>query len=270
MPELPEVEVTRMGIASAITGQQIQHLKLGKPLRWPLGIAPESLQGRTVQNLRRRGKYLIFELDQGLLLMHLGMSGSVQVAPHGSQAGLHDHVEMYFEHGILRLHDPRRFGALIYAENATSGLAPKLLAKLGVEPLTPEFTPQVLQTGFKNRQISIKQALLAGDVVVGVGNIYACEALFLAKIRPTTAAGKISLQRLVRLHAAIQQVLSQAIAQGGSTLKDFVGVHGNAGHFQLTANVYGRAGLPCKQCGNLIRQITQGQRSTFFCAHCQK
>lgn len=270
MPELPEVEVTRMGIADAIVGQRIRRLTLGKPLRWPLGVASDALQGRVVRNLRRRGKYLLFDLERGMLLMHLGMSGSVRVAPHGSASGAHDHVEMVLETGILRLHDPRRFGALVYAESEHAAIARKLLGGLGAEPLSDDFTPQVLQQGFRGRSVSVKQALLAGDVVVGVGNIYACEALFLAGIRPAAAAGKISLRRLERLHAAIRQVLAQAIAQGGSTLRDFVGVHGNAGHFQLTANVYGRKGQPCHQCGAPVRHIVQGQRSTFFCAVCQK
>ncbi|SHE43591.1 DNA-(apurinic or apyrimidinic site) lyase [Lampropedia hyalina DSM 16112] len=269
MPELPEVEVTRMGIADAIVGQPIHALRLGKPLRWPLGIAPQQVQGRVVRALRRRGKYLLFDLSEGLLLMHLGMSGSVRVAALDSVAGVHDHVEMVFDEGILRLHDPRRFGALVYAQSDTAPMARKLLGGLGVEPLSPDFTPATLQRGFAGRQVSIKQALLAGNVVVGVGNIYACEALFLAGIDPAVAAGSVGRQRLVRLHAAIVQVLSQAIAQGGSTLRDFVGVHGNAGHFQLTAHVYGRAGEPCHHCQTPIRQMVQGQRSTYFCPRCQ-
>lgn len=270
MPELPEVEVTRLGIAAAIEGRQLKALRLGKPLRWPLGIAPEQVCGRTVSRVSRRGKYLLFELDQGVLLMHLGMSGSVQVVLPGSKAGVHDHVEMVFEHAVLRLHDPRRFGALVYAPSLQHPIAQKLLAHLGVEPLTPEFTPLTLRMGFVNKKQNIKQALLAGDVVVGVGNIYASEVLFLAGIRPTTAASKVGIIRLKRLHAAIQQVLSDAIAMGGSSLRDFVGVHGNAGHFQLTAKVYGRKGLPCYECSTPIRQIVQGQRSTYFCPVCQK
>ena len=270
MPELPEVEVTRLGIAASIEGQQLQSLKMGKPLRWPLGVDAASLSGRVVTRVLRRGKYLVFELDQGVLLMHLGMSGSVRVVPPGTPAGVHDHVDMVFAHAILRLHDPRRFGALVHAPALDGPVAQKLLGHLGVEPLTTDFTPMTLREGFAGRRQNIKQALLAGDVVVGVGNIYASEVLFLAGIRPTVAASKVSLPRLKRLHAAIGQVLTHAIAQGGSSLKDFVGVHGNAGHFQLSAQVYGRKGQPCHTCGTPIRQMVQGQRSTYFCPVCQK
>lgn len=170
----------------------------------------------------------------------------------------------------MRLHDPRRFGALVYASGDTDPVVAKLLGGLGVEPLTDAFTPLVLRNGFYQRRQSVKQALLAGDVVVGVGNIYACEVLFLAGIRPTLAAGKLSMRRLVRLHGAIQTVLQRAIDQGGSTLKDFVGVDGNAGHFQTMTHVYGRAGQPCHQCGTRIAHLVQGQRSTYFCPRCQR
>ncbi|RMX06383.1 bifunctional DNA-formamidopyrimidine glycosylase/DNA-(apurinic or apyrimidinic site) lyase [Corticibacter populi] len=271
MPELPEVEVTRLGIAPAVTGQRLEALRLGKPLRWPLGCAPEQLAGSTIEGVRRRGKYLLFDLDGGrLLMLHLGMSGSVRILPRNLPFGPHDHVDMVFAGYLLRLHDPRRFGALVFAESADAPLVRKLLAGLGVEPLSEDFTVEALARGLRQRSLSIKQALLAGDVVVGVGNIYASEALFLAGIRPTTPAGKISRLRLARLHAAIVQVLSEAVRRGGSSLRDFTAADGSHGHFQLSANVYGRQGQPCRQCGSPIRQIVQGQRSTYYCPHCQR
>ncbi|RMX07051.1 bifunctional DNA-formamidopyrimidine glycosylase/DNA-(apurinic or apyrimidinic site) lyase [Allofranklinella schreckenbergeri] len=287
MPELPEVEVTRLGIAPAIEGQTLRQLILGKPLRWPLGCDPQALAGRRVAAVTRRGKYLLIHLragvdeagddaEGGVLLLHLGMSGSVRLlqrdGPHGPlpARGPHEHMEMVLDRHVLRLHDPRRFGALVYAPSVQDAAAQKLLARLGLEPLSAEFTPQALAQGLRGRRTPIKQALLAGDVVVGVGNIYASEALFLAGIHPAREAGRISAPRLARLHAAIVQVLSQAIAQGGSSLRDFVAVDGSHGHFQLAARVYGRSGQPCLQCGSAVRQITQGQRSTYYCPRCQR
>ena len=270
MPELPEVEVTRRSFAHRIAGARIQGLHLGKPLRWPLGCEPQRLAGRLVQGVRRRGKYLLMDLDDGLLLWHLGMSGSLIFAPELPPPGIHDHVNLITDRGVLRLHDPRRFGALVYAPSQHSVEAHKLLGHLGVEPLDGEFTPAVLYAGLQKRHAPIKQVLLAGDVVVGVGNIYASEALFLAGIRPTTKAQRISQQRAQRLHAAIINVLSRAVEKGGSTLKDFSSAAGEAGYFQLEAAVYDREGEPCRVCAKPIRKITQGQRSTFFCAVCQR
>ncbi|MDO4723136.1 MAG: bifunctional DNA-formamidopyrimidine glycosylase/DNA-(apurinic or apyrimidinic site) lyase [Comamonadaceae bacterium] len=271
MPELPEVEVTRQGIAPAITGQRIAALVLGKPLRWPLGCAPAALAGRTVQAVRRRGKYLLIELDgPDLLLLHLGMSGSVRILPLGTPAGPHDHADLVFGHALLRLHDPRRFGALVYAPSADAPIVRKLLGRLGVEPLSESFTPAHLAAALRGRRISIKQALLAGQAVVGVGNIYASEALFLAGIDPHTPAGQLRRPRLERLHAAIVQVLSEAVQRGGSSLRDFVASDGSHGHFQLAARVYGRQGQPCPRCGAAIRLSTQGQRSTYHCPRCQR
>jgi formamidopyrimidine-DNA glycosylase len=270
MPELPEVEVTRLSFAERIQGARINTVRLGKPLRWGLGCDPAALVGRVVRGVRRRGKYLLVDLDRGLLLMHLGMSGSLGFAPSLPAAGVHDHFDMATDLGILRLHDPRRFGAVVYVEAESSPEARKLLDKLGMEPLTPEFEIEAFHTGLKRRQAPIKQVLLAGDLVVGVGNIYASEALFLAGIRPTTRAARISLPRARKLHAAVRDVLQRAVDKGGSTLRDFSNAHGESGYFQLEAMVYDRDGLPCKVCGTHIRSIRQGQRSTYFCVHCQK
>ncbi len=270
MPELPEVEVTRLSFADRIAGAQIERIEIGKPLRWPLGCEPASLVGRRVLQVRRRGKYLLLDLDPGLLLMHLGMSGSVMFARQLGARGTHDHFEMVTHLGTLRLNDPRRFGAVVFAPDQGSPGAQKLLGKLGLEPLSADFTPQLFVDGLRQRTGAVKQVLLAGDLVVGVGNIYASEALFLAGIRPTVRANRISRARASRLHGAIQQVLARAVARGGSTLRDFSNAHGDMGYFQLEAMVYGRAGETCRVCSTPIKSIRQGQRSTFFCPTCQK
>ena len=270
MPELPEVEVTRLSFADRIAGGRVESVRMGKPLRWPLGCEVAELAGRRVHGVRRRGKYLLMDLDQGLLLLHLGMSGSLVFARELPPAGVHDHFEMRTNLGILRLNDPRRFGAVVHVSGETDPRAVKLLGGLGVEPLGEDFMATAFHAGLKLRRSPIKQVLLAGDLVVGVGNIYASEALFLAGIRPTTRASAISKPRAARLHAAIRDVLGRALAKGGSTLRDFSNAHGESGYFQLEAMVYDRAGLPCKVCGTPIRLLRQGQRSTFFCPSCQK
>lgn len=270
MPELPEVEVTRLSFADRIAGGRIDAVRLGKPLRWPLGCDPASLVGRSVQAVDRRGKYLLLHLDEGLLLLHLGMSGSLRFAPVLPPAGVHDHAELVTSRGVLRLHDPRRFGALVYAQGTDDPVARKLLDGLGVEPLGPGFDPLAFHAALQKRRAPIKQVLLAGDVVVGVGNIYASEALFAAGIRPTTRADRISRPRARRLHQAIVEVLGRALALGGSTLRDFSSAEGQGGYFQLDAMVYGRAGQPCRVCGTPVRLLRQGQRSTFWCPVCQK
>ena len=270
MPELPEVEVTRRSFAERIAGARIEAVRVGKPLRWPLGIAPERLVGRTVTGVRRRGKYLLVDLDRGLLLMHLGMSGSLRFDHVMPEAALHDHFDLLTDKGVLRLNDPRRFGAVVYAPGETSAEAVKLLGGLGVEPLGEGFDLDAFHAGLKKRKAPIKQVLLAGDLVVGVGNIYASEALFLAGIRPTLAAHRISRPRAARLQAAIRDVLARAVAKGGSTLRDFSNAQGESGYFQLEAMVYDRAGEPCRVCGTSVKMMRQGQRTTYFCPHCQK
>lgn len=270
MPELPEVEVTRLSFADRIAGARVLNVQMGKPLRWPLGKAPQSLVGRTVRSVTRRGKYLLLNLDEGLLLLHLGMSGSLQFAAQLPPRGVHDHFELETSRGRLRLHDPRRFGAVVHANSQDDPVARKLLGGLGVEPLEAGFDPLRFHAALHQRRSSIKQVLLAGDIVVGVGNIYASEALFMAGIRPTLRADRLSKPRAARLHGAIVTVLRRALALGGSTLRDFSSAEGQSGYFQLDAMVYGREGLPCRVCGTPIKTIRQGQRSTFFCVQCQK
>jgi formamidopyrimidine-DNA glycosylase len=270
MPELPEVEVTRLSFAPAIAGAKIRSVRLNKPLRWPLGCDVAQLEGKTVMAVRRRGKYLLLDLDQGLLLMHLGMSGSLSFSKHLPPAGQHDHFEMLTNHGTLRLNDPRRFGAVVYAGSESDPVAQKLLGKLGMEPLSDDFNLAQFQAALKRRKTAIKQVLLAGDIVVGVGNIYASEALFMAGIRPTASASGLTKPRAKRLHAAIRAVLARAVEKGGSTLRDFSSANGDAGHFQLEAMVYAREGQPCRVCASPIKSLRQGQRSTFYCPTCQK
>ncbi|WP_180125488.1 bifunctional DNA-formamidopyrimidine glycosylase/DNA-(apurinic or apyrimidinic site) lyase [Rhodoferax sp. BLA1] len=270
MPELPEVEVTRRSFVDAIEGAQVLAVFLGKPLRWPLACLPQELVGRSVKTVDRRGKYLLIALSQGWLLVHLGMSGSLRFAADLPAPGVHDHFELLTTRGCLRLNDPRRFGAVVYVESLSASLAIKLLGHLGMEPLSEAFELGLFAQGLKRRQAPIKQVLLAGELVVGVGNIYASEALFLAGIRPTSPAHTLSRPKVTRLHAAIRDVLARAVEQGGSTLRDFSSSDGKPGYFQLEAMVYGRAGLPCRRCDTVIKLLRQGQRSTFYCPTCQK
>lgn len=270
MPELPEVEVTRQSFAHRIAGAQVLHMRMGKPLRWPLGVPPQSLVGQRVGHVGRRGKYLLLELSDGVLLLHLGMSGSLHFAQDLPEAGVHDHMDLVTSQGTLRLHDPRRFGAVVWASDMDAPVVHKLLDHLGAEPLGDAFVAQDFHQALRKRRASIKPVLLAGDVVVGVGNIYASEALFAAGIRPTVHADRLSLPRVKRLHAAIRDVLSRAVAAGGSSMRDFVNAHGQAGHFQQAWAVYGRAGQPCHVCATPVRTLVQGQRSTYYCPQCQK
>lgn len=269
MPELPEVEVTRRGLVARIRGARILAARVDAGLRWPLGIAPDSLVGRTVLDVGRRGKYLLFQLDQGVLLVHLGMSGSLAFRTTLPPAGRHDHAELQTTQGCLRLHDPRRFGAVIWVPSLDVDPAHKLLGHLGAEPLGDGFDAGQFHRALRLHRAAIKPVLLSGRVVVGVGNIYASESLFLAGIRPTVRACRLSLPRVQRLHDAIRTVLARAIEQGGSTIRDFCSDTGEAGHYLHTAAVYGRAGLPCFVCGTPVRHIRQGQRSTYFCPTCQ-
>lgn len=270
MPELPEVEATRLSFADRIAGARILSAATGKPLRWPLGIAPARLSGRTVRGVRRRGKYLLLDLDEGLLLIHLGMSGSLSFAASPPPAGPHDHFELVTTRGTLRLNDPRRFGAVVWAADEDAPAARKLLGGLGVEPLSDAFDLATFHAALKARRASIKQVLMAGDVVVGVGNIYASEALFLAGIRPTLSAARISRPRAQKLQAAIREVLGRALAAGGTTLRNYSNAVGERGNFQFEVMVYGREGQPCRVCGTPIRTLRQGQRATYFCPNCQR
>lgn len=270
MPELPEVEVTRRGIAPVLVGARVQAVALGKPLRWPLGCEPAALVGRVVTGVGRRGKYLLLHLDTGCLIVHLGMSGSLRWMHQPSGQGPHDHFDCTTSHGTLRLRDPRRFGAVVYVPSLNDPVAHKLLDGLGVEPLSEEFLVRDWLVALRHSRQAIKQLLLSGRVVVGVGNIYACEALFRAGIRPSTPAQRIGPQRARRLHAAIRAVLAQAVELGGSTLRDFSGAEGHSGQFQQHAQVYGRQGLSCVVCGTPVCMERQGQRSSYYCPRCQR
>lgn len=270
MPELPEVEVTRRSFASRIAGAQITGVCLGKPLRWPLGCQPEDLVGRYVRQVRRRGKYLLLDLNDGMLMVHLGMSGSLRFDTNLPPLGVHDHFDLRTTQGSLRLHDPRRFGAAIAVTGESDPVARKLLAGLGMEPLDDEhFQWERFAAGLKVRRMPIKQLLLGGKLVVGVGNIYASEVLFMSRIHPATPAKDISTIRAHQLFDAIREILALAVAQGGTTLRDFSSADGMPGHFQWLAKVYGRAGQPCVECGSAVCLLRQGQRSTFYCPHCQ-
>ena len=270
MPELPEVEVTRRSFADRIRGARIVEARPGLPLRWPLGRPPEALAGLRVEDVGRRGKYLLLHLDDGVLLVHLGMSGSLSFRADPPAPGRHDHFDLVTTQGTLRLHDPRRFGAVVWSAGADAEPARKLLARLGMEPLGDGFDAAAFHAALRERRSPIKQVLLSGEVVVGVGNIYASEALFAAGIRPTTRADRLSRARSDRLHAAVRAVLARAVERGGSTLRDFSSATGESGHFQFEAAVYGRAGQPCVHCATPLRQIRQAQRSTFFCPVCQR
>jgi formamidopyrimidine-DNA glycosylase len=274
MPELPEVEVTRIGLADRIAGARVIGARKGKPLRWPLGCRAESLQGMSIGALARRGKYLWMplraEAREGGLLWHLGMSGSLALLPPPApEPGSHDHFDLVTTAGTLRLTDPRRFGAVIWSAAIDQGFARGLLQGLGPEPFDPALTAERLHQACRRRRGSIKQALLSGELVVGAGNIYACEALFHAGIDPRTRSHRLSRARLERLLAAVRHVLARAIALGGSTLRDFRNAHGVAGAFQAEAQVYGRTDQPCRVCGTPVRRIIQAQRSTYFCPNCQ-
>ncbi|HEX7440929.1 MAG TPA: bifunctional DNA-formamidopyrimidine glycosylase/DNA-(apurinic or apyrimidinic site) lyase [Caldimonas sp.] len=269
MPELPEVEVTRLSFADRIRGAEVTAVRVGKPLRWPLGVEPRQIVAQKVGAVTRRGKYLWLALDRGGLLMHLGMSGSLSFATRVGAPGPHDHFDLVTARGTLRLTDPRRFGAIVWSPALDSGPAAKLLAGLGIEPFDPAFDGAHLHAALRRRKVAIKTALLGGAIVVGAGNIYACEALFEAGIDPRTRGERLSRARCQALADAVRHTLARALESGGSTLRNFRDAHGMAGGFQLQARVYGRAGSPCGRCGATIRRIVQGQRATFFCPGCQ-
>lgn len=277
MPELPEVETTRRGLEPHLVGATVTKVVIRHPqLRWPIPHElPELLRGRAILSLRRRAKYLLVEFGHGTLILHLGMSGSLRIQTVGTPAEKHDHFDLVLSNGtLMRLRDPRRFGAVLWHEGDIA--QHPLLAALGPEPLAmfaaPEqgFDAAYLYGATRGRRVSIKQCIMDNHIVVGVGNIYANEALFRADIKPQLAAGRLSRERCARLVEEIRATLTEAIAQGGSTLRDFVNASGQPGYFQQSYWVYGRAGEPCRRCGAAIRQIKQGQRSSFYCATCQR
>ncbi len=276
MPELPEVEITRQGLAAPLLGAGIVGVRLGKPLRWPLGCAPADVTGATVGAIQRRGKYLWLPVHRGAvqgggLLMHLGMSGSLAWWPGAAPPhGVHDHFDLLTDRGTLRLNDPRRFGAVVFSGGLDASPARDLLARLGREPLDAALTANWFHAQLQQHRAPIKGVLLSGRVVVGAGNIYACEALHQARVHPMTPAVRLSAQRAGRLLDAVRDTLTRALAAGGSTLRDFSDAHGVAGAYQSQASVYGREGQPCPRCAQPVRRQVQGQRSTFYCSGCQR
>ena len=277
MPELPEVEVTRLGIAPHLEGRRVSAVKIidGR-LRWPVpSNLNELLPGQKVFGIERRGKYLLMEFEAGYLLLHLGMTGTLRVLPSSDTLKPHDRVTFEFGKLSLRLHDPRKFGAVLWHPKSKGPIEKNpLLQKLGVEPFSAEFEgdlgTDVLYQCSRKRSVAVKQFLLAGQAVVGVGNIYCSESLFEAGIHPAKAAGKLTRPQCSRLANAVRLILKKAIAAGGSSLKDFVNSEGDPGHFMVQTKVYDRKDQPCKVCKTPIKQIVQGQRSTYFCPQCQK
>ncbi|MEY4059243.1 MAG: DNA-formamidopyrimidine glycosylase [Polynucleobacter sp. 24-46-87] len=277
MPELPEVEVTRLGIAPHLEGRRVSAVKIidGR-LRWPVPSNLNALlSGQKVYGIERRGKYLLMEFEAGYLLLHLGMTGTLRVLPSSDTLKPHDRVTFEFGKLSLRLHDPRKFGAVLWHPKSKGPIEKNpLLQKLGVEPFSAEFEgdlgTDVLYQCSRKRSVAVKQFLLAGQAVVGVGNIYCSESLFEAGIHPAKAAGKLTRPQCSRLANAVRLILKKAIAAGGSSLKDFVNSEGDPGHFMVQTKVYDRKDQPCKVCKTPIKQIVQGQRSTYFCPQCQK
>ncbi|WP_116367865.1 bifunctional DNA-formamidopyrimidine glycosylase/DNA-(apurinic or apyrimidinic site) lyase [Parahaliea mediterranea] len=271
MPELPEVETTRRGVAPHTEGRCVRAVVVREPrLRWPVPAdLGERLAGQRIERIERRAKYLLFHTAVGSLLVHLGMSGSLRVLPGVAPApGRHDHVDVVLDGGgVLRFNDPRRFGCFLWVE---PGEVHPLLSRLGPEPLSEAFNGELLLRRSRGRRGPVKAFIMDGQVVVGVGNIYANEALYLSGIRPDRAAGRISASRYELLADNIKQVLTSAIAQGGTTLRDFVGGDGKPGYFAQQLFVYGRGGLPCKGCGGQLREQRLGQRSTVYCVTCQR
>ncbi len=270
MPELPEVETTRLGIAPHLLGRRIAELVIRQPkLRWQIPqplIA--SLPGQRIESIERRAKYLLVHTVAGSALLHLGMSGSLRVLDAGTAAAKHDHYDWLLDSGrLLRFTDPRRFGSLLWQ---APGITHELLARLGPEPLADAFDGDHLWRLSRGRSAPIKTFIMDQAIVVGVGNIYAAEALFAAGIHPRRKAGTVSRDRYHRLAEAIRRILAHAIQRGGTTLRDFISPDGVPGYFEQELYVYGRAGQPCRNCGSPIRSITLGQRSTFFCARCQR
>lgn len=268
MPELPEVEVSRMGIEPHLLDQTIQAIVIRQPkLRWMVSKELDHLQGLVIKAVRRRAKYLLLETERGAVIIHLGMSGSLRVLSTDHPHGKHDHIDLILVNGKrLRYNDPRRFGAWLWQEK---GSIHELLGHLGPEPLQEAFSASYMQQKAKGKRVAIKQFIMDNKVVVGVGNIYANESLFSSAILPTTPAGKLTSTQWVTLVAAIKVVLADAIKQGGTTLKDFAQADGKPGYFVLQLQVYGKAGEPCPVCGDTIQQQKIGQRNSYFCPTCQ-
>jgi len=270
MPELPEVEVCRLGITPHIIDQTVTRVVVrNAQLRWPIPQEVQLLVGHKVLSVSRRAKYLLLRFDIGTLLLHLGMSGTIRVISQDTPVAKHDHFDLVFNHGqTLRLNDPRRFGAVLWLDNHQD--AQGLLTKLGPEPLSDNFSYGYLFNKAKNRKVPIKTFLMNNHIVVGVGNIYANEALFQAGILPTVKVGEISLSRLDKLTDIIKIILKAAIKQGGTTLKDFTQADGRPGYFAQSLQVYGRAGKKCHQCKETLLEVRQANRSSVYCPQCQQ
>jgi len=271
MPELPEVETTRRGLLPHVVGRHVRGVVVrNASLRWPVTRGLErKLRDRKIAAIRRRGKYLLFDFDAGHLLVHLGMSGRLTLVPHDTPPRKHDHVDIDLDGPrMLRFTDPRRFGAVLWVDDPAENHA--LLKGLGMEPLEAGFSGEALHDKARGRSVAVKNFLMNGGIVTGVGNIYASEALFGAGIHPGRSAGRISAARWDRLAGSVRATLESALDSGGSTLRDFVTVDGTPGYFQHRHAVYGREGKPCRVCKTPIRALRQGQRSTFYCPHCQR
>ena len=275
MPELPEVETTRRGLAPHLEGKRIRGVVLRRPdLRWPIPAEIESLlPGQRIDAVRRRAKYLLLDTQAGSALLHLGMTGSLRVLPASTPVTAHDHVDLQLSSGrVMRFNDPRRFGSLLWQP---AGEIHELLRSLGPEPLASDpdndvFSGDYLFARSRRRKAPVKTFLMDQRVVVGVGNIYAAESLFLAGISPLRAAGKISRQRYVALADAVKQILGHAIARGGTTLRDFISPDGAPGYFEQELLAYGRGGQPCPNCGRALKSADIGQRASVWCSHCQR
>jgi len=268
MPELPEVETTKIGLEKLLTKQKITKVEiLNSNLRW---IVDESIKSeiinQTIKSFSRRGKYILFNLDKGHLMIHLGMSGKINVVDIDIPINKHDHFLLHFNNETMRFNDPRRFGSIFYLEN----LDHKLLNSLGVEPLEDSFHANYLFENSRNKTQNVKAFIMDSKIVVGIGNIYACESLYRTGINPKTKANKISKQRYINLTNKIKEVLRKAIKAGGTTLQDFTKVDGKPGYFSQELSVYGRENENCHNCNGKIRRIVQNQRSTFYCPKCQK
>lgn len=268
MPELPEVETTRRGVSPYIEGHTVSETVVRQPrLRWPIP-ALEHLVGQVARRVERRAKYLLVRFDSGTLILHLGMSGSLRVLPADTPPQRHDHLDLRFGQHCLRLHDPRRFGAVLWTSEPAE--THPLIRDLGPEPLSHTFDADYLHRQARRRRVAIKQLLMDGKVVVGVGNIYATESLFLAGIHPGRTCNRISKARITQLVAQVKAVLARAIEQGGTTLRDFQHEDGRPGYFQQQLMVYGREGESCHRCGTTIRAKQIGQRTSAWCPNCQR
>ncbi len=269
MPELPEVEITRRGIEPHLKGRTITGVEVREPrLRWAVPSEVAGLTGCTILSVKRRGKYILLDCGRGSLILHLGMSGSLRIVQPGELPAKHDHFDLTVGKRMLRLRDPRRFGAVLWTGDDPQ--AHKLLVNLGVEPLSAAFNAKLLHALSRGHRVAIKNFLMDAKNVVGVGNIYANESLYRAGIRPSTPAGRVSAARCAKLVAQVKQTLEEAIRAGGSSLRDFVQSDGSSGYAQQNYWVYGRTGEPCRTCGTPIRRTVMGQRATFHCSVCQK